>query len=283
MTSDGRDAPTQFDAASHYDRVTQAWGLLLGEELHYGVFAQPDDTLENATAALTSRMIESAELAPGQRVLDVGCGSGSQACRLAADHGVEVLGITTSQVGIEYSTAKAAKAGIPDVAFELRDGTANGLPDESFDRVWVLESSHLMPDREALVSECARVLRPGGRMVLCDLVRRREIPFRELRERADDFAVLRAAFGEARMDPLEDYVTHAKRQGFDVHEVEDLTTETLPTFDRWADNLARHRAEVTTILGDESVHAFEQSVSILREFWCDGTLGYGFMSAFKPS
>jgi 27-O-demethylrifamycin SV methyltransferase len=281
MTTD--ETQPQFDAASHYDRVTEAWGLLLGEELHYGVFASPDDSLESATAALTSRMIKGAELKAGQRVLDVGCGSGSQACQLAADHGVEVLGITTSRVGVEHSTARAARNGVEGATFEQRDGTATGLPDESFDRVWVLESSHLMPNRVGLVNECARVLKPGGRMVLCDIIRRREIPFLELRSRADDFAVLRAAFGEARMDPLDDYVAHATDAGLTVHDVEDLTQQTLPTFDRWEENVTRHRDEVTAILGEESVRMFEESCGILRGFWLDGTLGYGFLSASKPA
>jgi 27-O-demethylrifamycin SV methyltransferase len=172
--------------------------------------------------------------------------------------------------------------GISGVSFEQRDGTDNGFPDESFDRVWVLESSHLMPDRVALVNECARVLRPGGRMVLCDIIRRREIPFHELRARTEDFAVLRAAHGEARMDPLDDYAMHARAAGLDVDETADLTDETLPTFDRWQDNLNRHRSEVTRIFGKQSVDDFEKSLDILRDFWLDGTLGYGFMSASKP-
>lgn len=282
MTAGHEDATMRFDAASHYDRVSGAWGLLLGEELHYGVFSNPDDSLESATGALTSRMIEGAALAPGLRVLDVGCGSGTPACRLASDYGVEVVGITTSREGVLQSTAKAKARGVSGAVFEQRDGTDNGLPDESFDRVWVLESSHLMPDRPALLSECARVLRPGGRLVWCDIIRRREIPFGELRARTEAFAVLRAAFGEARMDPLDDYATYMRAAGLEVEEMVDLTDATLPTFDRWQDNVNLHRSEVEQILGEQSVDDFEKSLDILRDFWLDGTLGYGFMSASKP-
>jgi 27-O-demethylrifamycin SV methyltransferase len=120
-------------------------------------------------------------------------------------------------------------------------------------------------------------------MVLCDIIRRRDISFLELRARADDFAVLRAAFGEARMDPLDDYVSHARGAGLTVHDVDDLTMGTLPTFDRWQLNVTRHRDEVTAILGEESVRMFEKSLAILRGFWLDGTLGYGFLSASKPA
>jgi 27-O-demethylrifamycin SV methyltransferase len=272
-----------YDPAAHYDRVTQGWGLLLGDELHYGVFEDDAEPLARATGRLTSLMIDGARLAPGQRVLDVGCGSGAPACRLATEHGVEVVGITTSQVGVETARARATAAGISTVSFEQRDGTDNGFPDESFDRVWVLESSHLMPDRAALVSECARVLRPGGRMVLCDIIRRREIPFLELRDRREEFAVLRAAHGAARMDPLDSYVQLARDNGLEVDVARDLTQETLPTFARWQHNVEAHRPQVNELMGEQAVGDFEESLRILDSLWRDGTLGYGILAAAKPA
>ena len=272
-----------YEPAAHYDRVTAAWGLLLGPELHYGVFEDPDEPLDLATGRLTSLMVEAARLEPGQRVLDVGCGTGAPACRLASEHGVEVLGITTSAVGVAAGRARAAESGLGGVTFELRDGTDNGLPDAGFDRVWVLESSHLMPDRAALVDECARVLRPGGRVVLCDIVRRREIPFLELRDRQREFAVLRTAFGAARMDTLDQYADLARRAGLVPEAPLDLTAKTLPTFDRWQANAAAHRREVVDILGEENVDAFVESCDILRGLWRDGTLGYGLFSATRPA
>lgn len=272
-----------YSPAEHYDRVTEAWGLLMGEELHWGVFASPDEPLAQATAELTTRMIDASQLSPGLRVLDVGCGSGTPARRIATEHGVEVLGITTSQVGIEAATAKTAAAGIAGVTFEQRDGTDNGLPDASFDRAWVLESSHLMPDRQGLVSECARVLRPGGRMALCDLTRRRDIPFAELRERRGDFAILRSGFGAARMDTLDQYAGYAEQAGLVVDDVVDLTVETLPTLAKWRETSTQHRDEVIELMGRESYEAFVDSVEILEGFWTDGTLGYGLISASKPA
>ena len=272
-----------YDPAAHYDRVTEAWGLLLGDELHWGVFITGDEPLAVATAELTSRMIAAAEFEPGQRHLDVGCGTGTPACRLAVEQGVEVLGITNSQVGVDYATSRSAELGVTTATFELRDGTDNGLPDESFDRAWALESSHLMADRKALVNECARVLRPGGRFVLCDLIRRREIPFLELRERREEFAILRSAFGAARMDPLEQYAELAMGAGLVVDRADDLTTETLPTLAHWQANVDEHRDRVTELLGAKSVAAFERSLGILENFWRNGTLGYGLMSAAKPT
>jgi len=274
-------ATESYDPAAHYNRVTAAWGFLLGDELHYGYYVTGDEPLPVATGQLTQQMIEAAGFEPGQHVLDVGCGTGTPACRMAREFGLEVLGITTSEVGVAAATERARAEGLPGARFEVRDGTDNQLPDASFDRVWIMESSHLMPDRQALLNESARVLRPGGRVVLCDIIRRREIPFAELRDRRREFAVLRAAHGAARMDPLSDYATYAANAGLVDVVTRDITSETLPTFDHWQARLEENRAEVTALLGEQGADDFEESLVILRRLWQDGTLGYGLMSAAK--
>lgn len=276
-------AAESYDPAAHYDRVTAAWGLLLGEELHYGYFSTGAEDLPTATAQLTDQMIEAAGFEAGHRVLDVGCGTGTPACRLVRDFDVSVLGITTSEVGVAAATARAAAAGLAGARFEVRDGTDNQLPEQSFDRVWIMESSHLMPNRQALLSESARVLRPGGRLVLCDIIRRREIPFAELKQRRREFAVLRAAHGAARMDPLADYAGYATAAGLTNVVTRDLSAQTVATFDHWQAQLDRNRAQVTELLGPQGADEFEESVHILRGFWQDGTLGYGLMSAAKAA
>lgn len=276
-------ATPDTEPAAHYDRVTDAWRLLLGDELHYGFFEYGDEPLPVATRALTDRMIALAQLSPGLRVLDVGCGTGEPARYLVTTQDVRVLGITTSAVGVRHAIERAEAAGInAQASFEVRDGTDNGLPDASFDRVWVLESSHLMADRDALLAECARVLRPGGRLVLCDIIRRRPIPFAELRTRRADFAVLRAVYGEARMDLLRDYTALVTTHGLTVELVDDLTAATLPTFAAWRANALAHREAVHELLGADGLADFERSLDILEAFWRDGTLGYGILAAHKP-
>lgn len=273
-----------YQPADHYDRVTQAWRLLLGAELHYGVFADPAEPLDDATRRLTQLMIDGARFEPGNRVLDVGCGTGAQARHNAQAFGVDVVGITTSGVGVDLARELTAAEGLSEqVTFEQRDGTANEFPDESFDRVWILESSHLMRERERLVSEAVRVLRPGGRLVWCDLVRHRTIPFLELRDRREDFATLRTAFGDARMEPLASYQGWFEEAGLVVEQAEDLTGSTLPTFQAWRDNATLHHDEAVEALGLEALQAFERSADILEGLWRDGTFGYGLIAASKPA
>ncbi len=271
------------DPASHYDRVTEAWTLLLGEDLHYGLFRLGNEGLPEATAALTKSMIDAADIEAGLEVLDVGCGTGAPACHLAAVYGARVTGITTSAVGVASARRRATVEGIDSlVSFEERDGMDNGFPEESFDRVWVLESSHLMRERDSLIAECARVLRPGGRLVLCDIMLRRPMPFDEVRRLRKPLALLREVFGEARMEPLAKYEELAQANGLVVEQATDLTQVTLPTFARWRDNAETHRDAVISLLSPDGLERFVEGTVVLEGFWDDGTLGYGLIAAGKP-
>ena len=271
-----------YDPASHYNRVTDAWTLLLGNELHYGVFETGKEPLPEATQNLTWRMIEALQIARDQTVLDVGCGTGAQACRLAADLGARVTGITTSHVGVEASRARAASLGLSETAsFERRDATDNGFADGSFDRIWILESSHLMPARDRLMAECARVLKPGGKLALCDIMLQRPLPFEEVRRLRKPLALLRDVFGDARMEPMAVYESLATAQGLVVEQTTDLTAATRPTFEHWRSNAKIHRDAVVALLGEDDLQHFVEACDVLEGFWDDGTLGYGLIAASK--
>jgi 27-O-demethylrifamycin SV methyltransferase len=140
-----------------------------------------------------------------------------------------------------------------------------------------------MRDRRALLGECARVLAPGGRLVLCDIIRKREIPFPEVRARMADFAVLRAAFGDAHMEPLENYCSTSVELGLTVSDCSDISRLTLPTFAAWRANVEAHEPALRGLLGDRGVDDFVAATHILEAFWHDESLGYGILAATKAS
>ncbi len=271
------------DPTRHYDTVVDAWDYLLGEDLHYGFFHRGEESLTEATNALTDQMLELAELEPGLQLLDVGCGTGKAGCRIAGEYACQVTGISPSKACIDKANALAHRAGMGESAkFLIGDGTGMQFADEQFDRVWVMESSHLMDDKSALLSECARVLKPGGRMVLCDLMLQAKLPLTRVIEFRDDFLLLKNAFGRARMETLEFYGEQLQDHGLLVDHSRDISPETLATFQRWRDNAERHRDVVTELIGEEAWSEFHASCEVLARFWQDRIMGYGILSASKP-
>jgi cyclopropane fatty-acyl-phospholipid synthase-like methyltransferase len=268
-------------AAAHYDRVSEAWRFLLGENLHYGVFSGRE-SLRRATVVLTRMLAGMARLGPAQCVLDVGCGLGAPAMFLAREHGCEVIGISTSAVGVATATARALEEGLSErVEFHLEDAQEMTFDAARFDRVWALESSHLMEDKRAMMSEFFRVLRPLGRIALCDIVMARRLPLEDVLRLASEFDLLRRVFGRAKMLTLEEYGELARDVGFGEIVLRDLTRETLPTFDRWRANAEENEERVAELMGVDALRDFRHACGILGSFWQDGILGYGALSAVK--
>ena len=116
---------------------------------------------------VSGELLRTADLRPGERVLDVACGTGLIA-RLAA----EVVGETGAVTGIDLAGemidvagAVPVQGGAP-IRWQVGDATALPLPDDSFDVVLCQLGLMFIPDRPAAVAEMRRVLRPGGRVVV---------------------------------------------------------------------------------------------------------------------
>lgn len=110
------------------------------------------------------RLVEHAGIEPGMRVLDVACGTGNVAVR-AAMAGGEVVGVDLTPELFEAARRHAADAG---VEVEWVEGDAEALPfgDEQFDRVISSFGAMFAPRHEVAAAELARVLAPGGVIVL---------------------------------------------------------------------------------------------------------------------
>jgi SAM-dependent methyltransferase len=116
-------------------------------------------------------------LAPGEDVLDVGCGAGTDTLIAA-----QMVGPGGSVTGIDMTPEMVAKARTSAAAMgfghlTIVEGTAEQLPfaDAAFDVIISNGVIDLIPDKDAVFAEIARVLRPGGRIQLADVTIQRPV------------------------------------------------------------------------------------------------------------
>jgi len=97
-----------------------------------------------------------------KRILDIGCGGGTLAKRLSED-GAAVTGIDPGDAALAQ-----ARAAVPEARFEAASGEALPFPDARFDGAVLLNALHHVPDPTAALVEAARVLVPGGTLVVVE-------------------------------------------------------------------------------------------------------------------
>jgi ubiquinone/menaquinone biosynthesis C-methylase UbiE len=106
---------------------------------------------------------------PEDRALDLGCGVGGPGRFLADRFGCPVVGIDLVPLRVETARAVAEMTGFGDrVEYRVADATALPFAGASFTLAWMLDASIHVRDKRRLFAEIARVLRPGGRLVLHD-------------------------------------------------------------------------------------------------------------------
>jgi cyclopropane-fatty-acyl-phospholipid synthase len=167
----GRRHSRSRDAAAishHYDVGNDFYELVLGPSMVYScaVWASPETGLDAAQAAKLDLVCRKLGLAPGSRLLDVGCGWGSMAIHAAQHYGATVVGITLSEEQARMARKRVAEAGLTDKV-DIRVQDYRAVDDGPFDAISSIGmAEHVGRDQmPEYVAQLHRLLRPGGRLL----------------------------------------------------------------------------------------------------------------------
>jgi SAM-dependent methyltransferase len=146
------------------------FGSALAAELRREVYGEDLGQQGWRTATEQAEIAQLMGLASDSHVLDVACGTGGPSLALVERTGCRLTGLDLEAAAIAYAQTQAAARGLGDRATFVRLDCGASLPfaDGSFDGVLCIDAISHLPDRFGTLSEWARLLRPGGRLVFTD-------------------------------------------------------------------------------------------------------------------
>ncbi|MGC1306333.1 MAG: methyltransferase domain-containing protein [Phormidesmis sp.] len=168
-----------------YDESSPLWERTWGEHMHHGYYGLSGHHRKDRRQAqidLIDELLQWSGVSAAQTILDVGCGIGGSTLFLADRFNARAVGITLSPVQAQRARDRATETGIasqpwetfpdtatadtPAVHFQVTDALATPFPDNTFDFIWSMESGEHMPDKQAFLAECYRLLKPGGTFLM---------------------------------------------------------------------------------------------------------------------
>lgn len=235
---------------AHYDLGDELFRRLLDDTMMYScaVFESPDDSLATASIAKLERLARMLELAPGDRVLEIGTGWGGFAVYAARQYGCHVTTTTISERQYRYAQTRVHDAGL-DHLVTVRDSDYRDLRG-TYDKVISIEMIEAVDWREydTFFSQCRNLLTDRGILAMQAIV----VPDRSFDRTKHRTDFIKAAiFPGGCLPSVKALTTAANRSGLALSAHDDIGVHYAETLRRWKANLVSHRDELRQFGFDE--------------------------------
>ena len=276
------------DAEKHYDDCYHdylfAWCNKENLALHYGYWDQQTKSHHQALINKNQVLYDAAGISSQAHVLDAGCGIGGSSIWMAKQHGNTMTAITISKQQTVYAAQHAKRQGVADKTdFQVSDFCNTPFEDESFDVIWGLESICHALNKGDFLKEAFRLLRPGGRIVVCDgFITRREFSDDEWQ----DIVVCLNGWAVPNLCSRDEFNGLLEQNQFTDIAYKDITAETLPSAD-YMYKVAKRLRPVQLLsqwLGLRTkAQTANYKVGIAQHrLFTDNLVEYGIFTATKP-
>ncbi|MBZ5647538.1 MAG: class I SAM-dependent methyltransferase [Acidobacteriia bacterium] len=254
----------------HYDSLAFIYRTFWGDHIHHGLFVHAGETPEQAQVNLLDYCI--ALVNPGgSNVLDVGCGHGGTAIRLARKCDCRVLGLTLSEKQARLARQNAKFADAADTTtFVMQDAETYEYPASAFDLVWTMESSEHFQDKTRYLANVAITLRPGGKLLLAAWTG--AMTSSRVREVA-------RAFLCPELWTATHYQAAIEAAGMRIRRCEDLSAQVVQTWEIC--RRTAHAAKPVVSLLSESARDFVGGIDSILDAYRSGELTYTVIVAEK--
>lgn len=263
----------------HYNLATPFYRLLWGAHIHHGYW-EGNESPRRAQDQLTDRLASAAGISAGHRILDVGCGMGASARRLAALRECRVTGVTLSWVQRRWAQAAAWSQRLAESTdFVCADIESLELPAAAFDFIWSVECTEHLFDKAAFFRRAADWLEPGGAVAICAWLAGNDLDHAQSQQ---VFDVCEGFFCPS-LGSARDYERWFVDAGLVPDVYQDWTERVARTWEICRDRVQRLAVRPLAKLVDGQQLIFLDRFQTILDAYLSGAMRYGCFVARKPS
>ncbi|MCD6733836.1 MAG: cyclopropane-fatty-acyl-phospholipid synthase family protein [Burkholderiaceae bacterium] len=268
----------------HYDVSNEFYSAWLDPRMLYSCayFRTGDEDLATAQVQKLDHVCRKLMLAPGQRLLDIGCGWGAMAIHAANRYGVKAVGVTLSTNQFELARERVREAGLED-RVEIRLQDYRDIPgDASFDRISSIGMfEHVgLKNLRGYFDTVHRLLKPGG-IALNHGITSADPDNRSVGLGAGEF-IDRYVFPDGELPHVSLAIRELSEAGLELTDAESLRRHYAKTLGFWSDGFERQIDHLTALAGEKRTRIWRVYLAGCAHAFAHGWINIYQLQAIRP-